>query len=76
MIHLTETGVNAGRRLCPTDRSDGAQSVHAMYAPLENPEFRETVCPECLKVWAMEAYEEGDELPDYILAVRQNIQAQ
>lgn len=67
MIHLSETGLNAGRRLClATDD----ESVHAMYAPLQKPEFRATVCPVCLKVWAMEAYDEGDEMPEYIKEIR------
>lgn len=71
MIHLSETGLNAGRRLCFSQNGD---SVHAMYAPLHNPEFRETVCLDCLRVWANEAYDDADEndgsMPDYIKEIR------
>jgi hypothetical protein len=63
MIHLSETGYNAGRRLCG---STSGESVHAMYAPLNNPEWRATVCASCMKTWADEAYEGGDEMPLYI----------
>lgn len=72
MIHLTETGYHAGRRLCLTDRNDGARNVHAAYEPLENPsaEFIANLCPCCLKVWALEAYRDGEEMPDYIESIR------
>ena len=62
-IHLTETGSNAGRRLCLTDRADGSANVHAAYAPINKPEYRVNCCPECLKVWALNAYERGDDMP-------------
>jgi hypothetical protein len=75
MIHLTETGYHAGRRLCLTDRNDGARNVHAAYAPLDNPEFRANLCPHCLKVWALEAYEDGDVMPDYIESIRNEVAA-
>ena len=70
MVHLTEQGYNAGRRLCLSDRNDGERNVHAAYAPLDNPEFRKECCPACLKVWADEAYDEDDEMPDYIQHLR------
>lgn len=70
MIHLTETGSNAGRRLCMTDRSDGARNVHAAYAPLHLQDFRRDCCQQCLAIWAMEAYDDGEEMPDYIQAIR------
>lgn len=70
MIHLTETGFHAGRRLCMTDRHDGDRNVHASYAPLANPEFRAQVCPECLRVWANEAYDDGDDMPEWVSQMR------
>jgi hypothetical protein len=70
IVHLSEAGVNAGRRLCLVPRDQTSLSVHAMYAPLDNPSFRENVCEKCLKTWAMEAYEEGDSMPDYISEAR------
>lgn len=75
VVHLTETGANAGRRLCTADRSDGARNVHAVYAPLQNPTFRDQVCTACLQVWADKAYEDGDAMPDYIAELRNNSKA-
>lgn len=74
VVHLSETGVNAGRRFCSASRDDGNRSVHAMYAPLHAPEFRQNVCEACLSIWANEAYEEGDSMPEYIAEVRQRHQ--
>lgn len=74
-IHLTETGYNAGRRLCLTDRQDGERNVHAMHSPLHNPEFRAQTCPHCLKVWALEAYDADDDMPDYIRELRGEVAA-
>ena len=71
MIHLTETGYHAGRRLCLTDRNDDAQNVHAAYAPLNNREFRAKVCPDCLRVWVSEAYDDGDDMPDWVEDARE-----
>ena len=72
LVHLTETGYHAGRRLCLTDRYDGARNMHAAYAPLNNSKFRATVCTDCLKVWANDAYTDGEPMPDYIAALRIN----
>jgi hypothetical protein len=41
-----------------------------MYAPLHKPEFRAVCCQKCLKVWATEAYDNGDEMPNYIEKIR------
>lgn len=41
-----------------------------MYAPLNNVDFRETVCAKCLSIWATEAYDDGDEMPEYIAEAR------
>lgn len=70
MIHLTETGINAGRRLCLSDRNDGQRNVHAMYAPLNDPAFRKQCCPHCLNIWANEAYDDGDEMPEWVTEER------
>jgi len=70
IVHLSETGVHAGRRLCLAPADESSRSVHAIYAPLHNPTFRETVCQKCLTVWAIEAYELGDDMPNYIAKVR------
>lgn len=69
-VHLSETGANAGRRLCGAPRADDNRSVHAIYAPLQNPTFLASVCHECLKIWAAEAYDEGDEIPQYLVPFR------
>ena len=72
MIHLTETGFHAGRRLCLTARDDGARNVHAAYAPLHLAEFRSQCCPDCLRVWALEAYDDDDtDMPDWVRAMRE-----
>ena len=68
IVHLSETGYNAGRRLCLAQ--DG-KSHHAVYAPLANPEYRASVCPKCLKIYADYAYEEGDDMPPYIKEIRE-----
>lgn len=66
--HLSETGCFAGRRLC---QSNEGESVHAVYAPLANPDFRDKCCKQCLKVWASEAYVDGDEMPDWVFEMWQ-----
>lgn len=75
VVHLSETGLNAGRRFCGASRDDGNRSVHAVYAPLQPTEFRQNVCEACLTIWANEAYEEGDSMPEYIAEVRLKHQA-
>jgi hypothetical protein len=74
VVHLSETGPHAGRRFCGASRDDGNRSVHAMYAPLHSPEFRQNVCRACLETWATEAYEEGGPMPEYIAEVRRGNQ--
>lgn len=69
-VHLTETGLHAGRTLCGAARVGTNQHAHAAYAPLDNATFRERCCTKCLEVWALEAYEDGDEMPDYIASIR------
>ena len=70
LVHLSETGQHAGRRLCLAPKDQSSRSVHAMYAPLDNPTFLATVCEKCLQVWALEAYEDGEEVPDYLVPAR------
>lgn len=69
MIHLTFTGVSAGTLLCGQPR-EGKEVNHAVYAPLEKEEFRKNCCPKCLSIYAFHAYDEGDEMPDYIKEIR------
>lgn len=69
-VHLSETGANAGRRFCGAPRADDNRSVHAIYAPLQNPTFLASVCRECLKIWAVEAYDDSDEIPQYLVPFR------
>lgn len=68
-VHLSETGLHAGRRLC---MSSHGTSVHASYAPLDKLLYRQTCCTACLKVWATEAYDEGDEMPGWVITIRSN----
>lgn len=65
--HLSETGFHAGRRLC---LSSEGESIHAIYAPLSNPAFRSMCCQQCLKVWALEAYVDSDEMPQWVIDMR------
>ena len=70
MIHLTETGPNAGRTFCLIPRDPAGQYAHGAYAPLNKPEYRANCCPDCLRVWALEAFEPGDEMPDWVTETR------
>ena len=74
MFHLTETGFNAGRPFCFVDRTaatrEGDTFQHGAYAPLHDPIARARCCPECLKVWAMEAYDDTDEMPEWVTEIR------
>lgn len=76
LIHLSEIGINAGQRFCLAPRDGTSRSVHAMYAPLDNVDFRETVCAKCLSIWATEAYEDGDQMPEYIAEARAAVKLQ
>ena len=73
LTHMTYTGYAAGNLLCNMVRNESIMSlVHASYAPLNNPEYRKQVCLCCLKVWADYAYDEVEEMPDYIREIRDN----
>lgn len=61
MLHLTLTGYHAGQTLCGAERVLENAHAHAMWAPLGNPEYRQKVCPECLKVWEDVTESEGGE---------------
>lgn len=50
-IHLTLTGVYAGTPICGAIREPHDDGVHMIYAPLDNPEWRAQVCPDCLKAY-------------------------
>lgn len=47
-VHLTMTGVFAGVSICGV-KAEGDTGVHYAYAPIDNPQFRATVCPHCLR---------------------------
>lgn len=70
LVHLSETGLHAGRRLCLAPKDQSSRSVHAIYAPLHNPTFLANVCEKCLHVWVLEAYEDGEDVPDYLVEAR------
>ena len=70
MIHLTLTGIHAGRRLCLASREDGEQNAHAVYAPLNLADYRAKCCPHCLNTWAVEAYDQGEEMPQWVQDMR------
>ncbi len=76
MIHLTLTGYHAGVPYCNTDRAQAREAgdtmVHGIYAPLHKPEYRARCCPACLQVWADEAYDDTDEMPDWVRELRDN----
>lgn len=72
MIHLTETGYNAGRLFCLNAMSADDTKVHGSYAPLHQADFRGKCCSDCLKVWALEAYDDTDtDTPEWVLSIRQ-----
>ena len=70
MIHLTETGYNAGRLFCLSQMHHDDTKAHGAYAPLHLSDFRAKCCTECLKVWANEAYEDGDDMPQWVIETR------
>lgn len=70
MLHLTETGLHAGRLLCEGERRAEDQHAHAVYAPLHLSDFRARTCANCLRVWAREAYDEGEAMPAWVGEMR------
>ena len=74
MIHLTYTGVYAGTLLCGKARKIDNAHAHAVYAPLEKADYRATVCPECLKYYALDAYDDtDDDMPEWVKAIREEV---
>lgn len=73
MIHLTETGYNAGRLFCSNRMTEEDSKVHGSYAPLHLSAFRSKCCADCLKVWATEAYDDGDEMPEWVQETRAKV---
>ena len=73
MIHLTYTGFYAGKLLCGKARKPDDTHAHAVYAPLQKDEYRATVCPECLKYYALDAYDDSDTdvMPDWVKTTRE-----
>ena len=41
-----------------------------IYAPLHNPTFLASVCERCLHAYALEAYEDGEDIPDHLVDPR------
>lgn len=70
MIHLTETGFHAGRLFCTQPMSEDDTKAHGAYAPLHLSAFRDKCCFHCLKVWADEAYDADDDMPDWVVSMR------
>ena len=70
MTHLTYTGPSAGQTLCGATREASGQYAHATYCPLDNPDYRVKVCPECLKTWAVYAYDDDDDMAAWVQALR------
>ena len=71
MIHLTYTGVHAGKLLCGKPRDIRDAHAHAVYAPLGKDGYRAGVCPDCLKYYALDAYDDtDDDMPDWVKKTR------
>jgi hypothetical protein len=70
MRHLTHTGPYAGTILCGISRDGQSELVHAVYAPLHLPDYRQAVCRECLTVYAENAYDASEQIPDYLAELR------
>lgn len=65
-VHLTMTGVFAGVSICGV-KAEGDTGVHYAYAPIDNAEFRATVCPQCLMAH-VESFtaDEMKDAPDWV----------
>ena len=74
MIHLTYTFVHAGKLLCGKARNVDDAHHHAVCAPLHKDFYRATVCPECLKYYALDAYDDADDdMPEWVKAIREEV---
>lgn len=68
IMHLTLTGYHAGKTLCGSERE--SEEIHAMYAPLHKQEFRDKVCKECLREYALSYGDEDlDDAPDWVIEI-------
>lgn len=69
-IHLTYTGPLAGKTLCGAARGDG-KAHHAVYAPVQTPDYRALCCQACLRIFAR-AWTGTRTKPEWVLAVLSN----
>jgi hypothetical protein len=64
MIHLTLTGYDAGRPLCPVNKVEakelGERFFHAMYFNFDAP-YAADLCPECKAEYDAAMQEDDDE---------------
>jgi hypothetical protein len=73
-IHLTLTGIHAGRTLCGAQRNSVAehsgdvQYAHAIYAPVERAEYRALCCVGCMKEFAL-SWEADEEKPHWVSVI-------
>lgn len=66
-VHLTYTGPMAGTTLCGMPRGD-ARAHHAVYAPVQVPEYRAQCCKACLATFA-QAWSGARAKPEWVVAV-------
>jgi hypothetical protein len=75
-LHLTMTGVYAGQPICSAVKEPHDEGIHMIYAPLDKPEFRSTVCPQCIAAY-VDSFDE-DELesaPDWVKEAKKGTSA-
>jgi len=71
VIHLTYTSIADGETLCGVPRTVTGEYWHAVYAPLGQDRHRAKVCPECLKIYALAAWDIDDvEAPAWVVQFR------
>ena len=72
MIHLTFTGVQAGRPFCGIDRdaNPDARFAHFVYAPVDLPAYRADICRDCLRA-VLSTYDPGEDRPAWAGEVTQ-----
>lgn len=71
MPHLTHTGPFAGVPICGNLMGMHEKgNAHATYAPLNNTEWRKTVCPLCLAAW-INSFDEHETLPPWATEILQ-----
>lgn len=67
LIHLTYTGPMAGTTLCGAPRGEG-RAHHAVYAPVQNAQYRAQCCKSCLLKFA-QAWSGTRSKPDWVVAI-------